>query len=44
MKSVHNKMLAILNEDQKKKYDASDVIMPGPSPGAGQGQQGPDKK
>lgn len=38
MKSVHVKMLAILNDDQKKKYDA---IEPGPGPGAG---PEPDKK
>lgn len=44
MMTSHNKMLAILNEDQKKKYDASDAITPGPGPGAGQGQPGPDKK
>ena len=37
MKTSHNKMLAILNEDQKKKYDATDAITPGPGPGAGQG-------
>jgi hypothetical protein len=35
MKSVHLKMLAILNDEQKKKYDAIDAVEPGP---------GPDKK
>ncbi len=30
MTTVHNKMLGILNEDQKKKYDASDAITPAP--------------
>jgi hypothetical protein len=29
MTAVHNKMLAILNDEQKKKYDAIDVIAPG---------------
>lgn len=35
MTTVHNKMLAILNDEQKKKYDAIDAVQPGP---------GPDKK
>jgi hypothetical protein len=45
MKSVHVKMLAILNDDQKKKYDAIDATEPGQGPGAGPGP-GPehDKK
>ena len=30
MTTVHNKMLGILNDEQKKKYEAIDVIMPGP--------------
>jgi len=30
MTTVHNKMLGILNDEQKKKFDAIDVISPGP--------------
>jgi hypothetical protein len=30
MTTMHSKMLAILDDDQKKKYDAIDAIQPGP--------------
>lgn len=37
MKSMHIKMLDLLNDEQKKKYDVLDTINPAPGPGPGIG-------